>query len=94
MASVDSPTEQVRAKLAGWRTFRVSPYGNSARMLGEIVCPKSDEAGNLTTCHDCCLCDGKRGNTDARKDIVIQKHGRLAMQALARASKLVQIQTV
>ena len=94
MASVDSPTEQVRAKLAGWRTFRVSPYGNSARMLGEIVCPKSDEAGNLTTCHECCLCDGKRGNTDARKDIVIQKHGRLAMQALARASKLVQIQKI
>ena len=90
MASVDNVLEYGRAKAEGWRTFRVKPLGDDSRMTGEIVCPKSDEAGNLTTCFECFLCDGIRRD-DRRKDIVIQAHGQLVRHM---ASRLIQIANV
>jgi hypothetical protein len=86
MASVDTVWEHGRAKAAGWRTFRVRPLGNEAHMVGEITCPKSDEAGNLTTCFECCLCDGMHGD-DPRKDVTIQAHG----QRVHQMARLIQI---
>ena len=72
MASVDSVTEMLEARAAGWRTFRVSSANLAER--GEILCPASEEAGHRTKCIDCQLCDGLRGN-DQRKSIFIPVHG-------------------
>lgn len=75
MASVDSDTERAEAWRRGWRTFRVT---SSAPGPGEITCPAAPEAGKLTTCHDCGLCDGhgaRWGARDQRRSIVIRPHG-------------------
>ena len=70
MASVDSEVDRIDAKLAGWRTFRVS-IGIDPQM-GEISCFASKESGARTTCIDCRLC---KGTQIAAKDIVIADHG-------------------
>lgn len=72
MASVDSIAEYESAKLASWRTFRVST--SMDLQPREISCPASDEAGKKTQCVRCGLCNGAREN-DARKDITIMVHG-------------------
>jgi hypothetical protein len=82
MASVDSLAEYVRAKFAGWHTFRVRTPDSYVQPL-EIVCPAANESGHRTTCSDCRLCSGTYA-ADQRKDIVILAHG-------ANASKFVQI---
>lgn len=69
MASVDSESDRIDAKSAGWRTFRVS-IGVDPQ-IGEISCPASKEAGARTTCIDCRLCKGKQ---IAARDIVIADH--------------------
>lgn len=69
MASADTPAERARAKLAGWRTFRVSI--GLDRQAGEISCPASKEAGARVQCIDCRLC---RGAQIAARDIVISDH--------------------
>jgi hypothetical protein len=79
MASVHSVEERAQAKAKGMRTFRiVSSLDEIVRDLKgraqEIACPASKEAGARTTCNDCGLCDGSRGPTDKRKDIVIVAH--------------------
>jgi hypothetical protein len=72
VASVDSTLERYAAKAAGWRSFRAKLKGEP-REKGESVCPASNEAGKLTTCHDCRRCDG---HTNGRTlDIVIDLHG-------------------
>jgi hypothetical protein len=70
MASVDSITEYQDAKLAGWRTFRVSSAAaGSDNIAGkEITCPAT--AGRH--CIDCLLCSGNRLRA---RDITIQVHG-------------------
>lgn len=73
MASCDSPSQAISAQAIGWRTFRVSAYGDSYRLEGEITCPASAEAGKRTTCNKCLLCDGARPH-DKRKSVVIQDH--------------------
>lgn len=73
MASVNSSHERKLAKALGYRTFRVLAKGETLEP-GEIACPASKEAGNRTQCSRCLLCDGKRGPSDHRKDVAIQKH--------------------
>jgi|TARA_R110000751_G_C13732703_1_gene476692 hypothetical protein len=73
MASVDTPTEYVTAKQAGWRTFRVRTAGENLDSQ-EIACPASDEAGKRTSCDHCGLCDGSRAD-DRRRSIAIIAHG-------------------
>jgi hypothetical protein len=81
MASVDSIVgynkEYEKAKVLGWRTFRVfaddkgvSVY--DAKTDSEIVCPASKEAGVLTTCEKCNLCCGL--DKINAKDIIINHH--------------------
>lgn len=72
MASADDVDCQIRARLMGWRTFRVAPAGSTFRMVDEISCPASKEAGERVQCAQCRLCAGnaKRG----AKSIVIQQH--------------------
>lgn len=67
-ASVDTPEEADKAKALGLGYFRVkSP--TDAPLAGEIVCPASAEAGKVTTCAECRMCDG------SGKTIVIDVHG-------------------
>jgi hypothetical protein len=81
MASADSADDRADAKLAGWRTFRVSI--GLDRQDGEISCPASKEAGARVTCIDCKLC---RGAQIAARDIVIADH------ALGHKRRVIQLQ--
>lgn len=71
MASVDTEEEYRRAKLAGWRTFRVR-HADTPKLATECICPASDEGKHRTTCADCILC---KGNGSRAKDVVIVAHG-------------------
>jgi hypothetical protein len=82
MASADSVSDRRDAKLAGWRTFRVSI--GIDRQDGEISCPASKESGARTTCIDCRLC---KGTQIAAKDIVIADH------ALGHKRRVIQLQS-
>lgn len=75
MASVDSEDERRSATGLGFRTFRVTPprEQGSNKLIKEVVCPASEEAGKKLTCAECLACSGtKRGQ---RSGIVIQAHG-------------------
>ena len=75
MASVDNLAERLEAEQAGWRTFRVL-RSEEELLPGEIRCPASAEAGRLTTCDRCLLCDGtshKHGHN--ANSIAITVHG-------------------
>lgn len=74
MASVDTEQEHLLAKSMGWRTFRVKPTTKPETVMGEIVCPASEEMGHRATCASCLLCNGARVG-DVRKDISILAHG-------------------
>jgi len=80
MASVHSPAERTSARQKGYRTFRIitntawNAWGGANLMDNEILCPASKEAGKLTTCARCELCNGKLGINDNRKDIAIVAH--------------------
>lgn len=80
MASVDSEPDRIDAKLAGWRTFRVSIGVD--RQDGEAHCPASKEAGARTTCINCTLCKGAQ---IAARDIVIADH------ALGHKRRVIQL---
>jgi hypothetical protein len=84
MASCDSESDRVAAKAQGFRTFRVR-MADGARMVGEVVCPASDEAGNKLDCATCQSCDGNA--TGRRGDVVIMVHGAVSkVQAFARST--------
>lgn len=76
MASVDTLAEQVRAKMLGFRTFRVRAVGNNSHVACEVVCPASQEAGFKTVCVSCKACGGI-SFAKAKADIVITVHGRV-----------------
>lgn len=61
MASADSLDDAIEAHSRGWRTFRVDDEANP--LDGEISCPASDEAGKLTDCRTCGLCNGSSGSS-------------------------------
>lgn len=69
MASVDSESDRLDAKSAGWRTFRVSV--GIDKQSGEASCPASAEAGRRSKCIKCQLCSGTQ---IAAKDVVIADH--------------------
>ena len=74
MASVDSLPEYLRAKSAGWRTFRVRKPGEPLDK-GERGCPSADESTALDMdCNRCGGCDGLRTRPN-RVDYSIQAHG-------------------
>ena len=68
-ASVDSEQEFAIARRRGWSTFRVRTATDSV-LPGEVQCPASDEAGKMTTCAECRMCDGTSG-----KLVTIIAHG-------------------
>lgn len=75
MASCDTEQDRNDAHALGWRTFRTTerdPY--EARLDGEIVCPKSKEAGQKLNCEQCKICSGTDGNV-RQTDVVIKLHG-------------------
>ena len=69
MASVDSAEERIRARSAGWRTFRIRPRGGSVE-TGETVCPY--ETTGLQ-CAACMACDGS--SRPRARDVVVEGHG-------------------
>jgi len=76
MASADSLEQKHSAHNAGWRTFRVLPLGEMSKENGEINCPASIEAGKLTTCDDCSLCNGNKNGLHSKiVSITISAHG-------------------
>ena len=88
MASCDSQSDAIEAQAAGWRTFRVTRKGDTAKLQREISCPASAEAGKRTTCAQCGLCDGASAPCDQRANIVIQDHSVIASN---RPMGLIQI---
>lgn len=77
MASADTPREAEEAQARGWRTFRVGPSGLAAGLVGEVLCPASEEAGKRTTCERCGLCSGARQRKNGRPvpSVFIPAHG-------------------
>ena len=76
MASADGLADHVEARARGWRTFRtLAP--DEAPTAGEVQCPASEEAGKVTTCERCGLCDGtKHGRHGAGvRSVAIVVHG-------------------
>lgn len=76
MASVDSPYEAKKAKLSGWRYFRVRKPGDTTLYINEIICPATTERGIAAgvTCAKCGLCNGT--SSKSKCDIVVDAHGR------------------
>lgn len=71
MASCDTPQEQKQASLMGWRTFTVTPKGETRRT--DILCPASEELGKATTCATCLACGGNSSKVKA--NVFIPVHG-------------------
>ena len=76
MASVDSIVgymkEYEQAQELGWRTFRVRESLENILTDKECICPASKEAGVLTICEKCNLCNGL--NRANGKNPVIMLH--------------------
>lgn len=75
MASVDSAVEMMKAKLAGWRTFRVRSADDEHVYSSEGKCPASEEMGKRLQCEDCMACSG--GIDSKKASMVIIVHGSL-----------------
>ena len=72
MASCDTVSETIQARLAGWRTFRVRRRGEDLAPR-EIACPAALESGHKTTCSACVACGGHAAK--ARANVAILAHG-------------------
>jgi hypothetical protein len=89
MASVDSLEEMHRARIMGWRTFRVRRPGEGlSTARREVMCPAAPEAGHRTTCEKCRLCDGLA--RPKGPDVAIFAHGPSAA-ILDRQSRQVRL---
>jgi len=76
MASADNPRDVEDATAMGYRTFRCINEGDEL-LNKEIVCPASKEAGQLTQCASCNLCQGSFEDRSAGiPNIAITIHGR------------------
>ena len=89
MASVDSAPEYLRARSAGWRTFRVRDSDEELHER-ERMCPAADEAP-VSAAMDCGKCSGCDGLTRGAKrpSFAIVVHGSRAARfnALAGGAK-------
>jgi len=74
MVSADTPDDVAKAKVDGFRYFRVRLEGEA---LGarEFVCPASEEAGKRKRCIDCMACNGTKENRPNQGSPVIIAHG-------------------
>jgi len=72
MASCDTESDRIHAKVLGFRTFRVRSPGDPT-MNREVICPASREANYKSSCAACLACGGHAAK--ARADIVIVAHG-------------------
>jgi len=81
MASAETPERATFLQAQGWRTYRVRAVdhlGQPERLApGEVVCPKSEEAGKRTACAFCLLCDGAAGRST--RSIAIADHSTSAL---------------
>ena len=84
-ASVDSPEEALKARALGLGYFHVTP-GGAVPLAGEIVCPASEEAGKVTTCAACRMCDGA-----SRLSITIAAHGIGKHYVQPKASRVLSV---
>lgn len=75
MASVETEQQRMAARALGYRTFRTRAR-DMPLASGEIGCPASKEAGKLTTCAQCLLCDGS--SSPEGPDVSIIAHGATA----------------
>jgi len=80
MASAHAPAHAAKLQARGWRTFRIAPKGDVARMRGEALCPASKEAGKKTTCDRCQACDGKLKGRKANIMIPLHAGARAAIR--------------
>jgi hypothetical protein len=87
MASCDTLQDVEDARALGYRTFVVTPDVDTVIATDEriITCPASPEAGARVQCLECRLCDGARGDDDARASIRISAHGTAARYVRERA---------
>lgn len=73
MASADSVADMNAAHEAGYRTFRVTA-GAFENVKGlEVICPASEERGEVTDCASCKACMGT--SAKARVSVQIAAHG-------------------
>ena len=76
MASVETREQQLRARAAGWRCFKVIPAKSEEFYpREEFRCPASKEMGKVSSCGRCKGCDGWRNSFS--KDVVIMDHSML-----------------
>ena len=89
MASADSKADRLRAKILGFRTFRVTELDTrkeGEKDKNEVACPASDEMGHKTDCKNCRACGGT--SAKARTDIVITVHGNAPKLDAFKARKI------
>jgi len=80
MASAHNPAHALALQAKGWRTFRISPAGDVARMPGELLCPASKEAGRKLHCDQCQACDGTAKGRRANVMIPLHAGARAAVR--------------
>lgn len=90
MASADTPSDVVKARALGYRTFRVRPDAFT-KLPNEVVCPASAEAGHKTQCLACKACGGT--GSKAKADITITLHGGNAVTGNAKRRGLLETST-
>ena len=94
MASVDSiigyNKEYNKARSLGWRTFRIRESAENILMDDEFVCPASKEAGVLTTCQKCNLCNGLQ-RANAKNPVIIHHADSEAMGTMWRRDRYMTV---
>lgn len=74
MASVETEEQAKEANKLGFRTFRVKSSWQP-KMINELVCPASVEAGHKKTCIECKACRGYQPGKPGVPNVVIDVHG-------------------
>lgn len=87
MASVDSPTEAVRARALGWRYFLAVPASQLGKVPERTIECLSVRDGSVETCRSCGICDGaSRGASKA--SVYLAEHGARSGAKVKRAAAL------
>lgn len=74
MVSADTPNDVAKAKVDGFRYFRIR-LADEPLNAREFVCPASEEAGKRKQCADCMACNGTKENRPNQASPVIIAHG-------------------